>query len=184
MRQRQYNPFAPLSPRAQSRQANQFVSAQIGPLIKALNAQFARQNQAGQSAISTGTNQLAQSLAPMARQTHQIYQTAQNQERGDITALANRLNSVGGQVAGQVGQQQQAAGIGSGGIDLNKIGAGASNAGFSMGSSGLAQLISQGAAQENYSAQLPGIARLGGAQKSSNFRQQLESERFKGVSDL
>src|SRR6266498_2544525 len=180
---KRYNPFAPLTAKQQRRQARNLVNSQIMPLIQQINAEANRRNTAGQAAISSGSNALAASLAPLAAQTHQNYAEAQNVERGDVTALADRLKGLGASEAAKISGMP---GISpsSGGTDLGAIGTGASNAGFAYGSSGLAQLIAQGASAENYNAGLPGIARMGGQYAGNNFRQQIESERARGVGDI
>lgn len=166
-----YDPLAALTPKQQQKRAY----ALLGPLIAQINAQFDRQASAGGKSISDYTDLLAQRLGPMADQTHGLYAAAEAQQRADDKALADRLGALGGTVGAQAGG---ATGVPTGSVpDLASIGQRAANTGFASGSSKLAQLLAQGTATESYGRELPGIARMGGAQAIKDLTAQLESGR-------
>src|SRR6266542_508876 len=181
---KRYDPLAPTRPRALRRLARRDVNAQFLPLLAQLNREFGARSQAGQSSILAGTNELAAQLAPLAGQTHDIYAQAQGSQGAVDTALANRLSAAGVSLGGEIGGKLAAAGIPAQLNTAPAIGAGASAAGFGIGSAALSRLIGEGAAAEGYAGALPGIARLGGAQRSRQFGQQLESERAQAAGDL
>jgi len=178
-KRRRYDPFAPLNPRQQQAQARQYVNAQIQPLLKQINSEFARENQGQQNAISSATNALASQLMPQQQITHNYYQEAIGQQKGLDEALYQHLQGQGAPILqNQVGvdpSRSQA---------LQNVAQNAAAANFAQGSSGLAALIAQGASAENYSSQLPNFARMGGAWRSAELNSQMENERAKQVGDI
>jgi hypothetical protein len=173
-----YNPLAPTPPKAQRRQARRYVNSMILPLLGQLNAEFTRRSQAGQAAIGAGTANLAAALAPAAGQTQANYARARAEQQTEEAAFGNRLTAAGATLQGSLGSQLGAAGIPAAAAgNLAGIGAGAGSASAAFGSANIARLIAQGAAAQEYTGQLPNIARLGGAQRAGQLGQQLESER-------
>lgn len=183
-RRHPYNPLAPLSQKQLNQMAQRYAQAQYGPVLSQINKDYAQRAQAGASAIAGSTNQLAQALAPIAGQTHAIYGQAQQAQAGLDTGLANRLTAAGIAAQSDVGGQLAAAGQAPSPVNLGQIGAGAGAASYGLGSAALSRLVAEGAARENYGAQLPGIARLAGAQRGQDLALQLESGRQKDVGDL
>jgi hypothetical protein len=179
-----YNPLAPTRPKALRRQARADVMAQFAPLLAEINRQFGARSSAGQASILSNTNALAAQLAPLAGQTHDIYAQAQGSQSALDTALANRLTGAGASVGGEIGAKLAAAGLGGVPNEAASVGAGAAGAGFASGSADLARLIAQGAGAESYAAQLPGFARMRGAQAGHELGAQLESERAQAAGDL
>lgn len=179
----------PLSPRQQRAQVASLVNAQILPLIAQINAESARKAASGGAAITAYTDQLARRLAPLAGQTRATYQAAEQRQTADDTALANRLQGLGGDVAATL--RQQVGGIGNADAFSNLLagqasqqGAGAGAALAGMGTAAVGALRGAGAAAEAYSGQLPGISRIGGLQRLAQLRAQIESERASQVGDI
>jgi hypothetical protein len=101
------NPLAPRTPRQVRRQARYAVGATFNPLFAQLN----RREASNQAAIRDYTRSLSSMLAPIAGQIQGYYNNATAQQQGVDTALANRLNSVGGQEASALQQRLASAGL-------------------------------------------------------------------------
>lgn len=178
-----YNPLAPIPPKRLRQMARAYARAQFGPLLSQINREYGRQARAGQSSITSATQQLAAALGPQAAQTHGIYASAQGQQRSDDASLANYLAAAGHGLQNDVGGQLHAAGQ-TASTDFNRMGAGSAAAGAGMGSASLSRLVAEGAARENYASGLPAIARLGGLQRARDLELQLEAGRQKDVGAL
>lgn len=162
------------------------VRAQTAPVIANIQADYARQQKAGASAIAAGGKSLMDAFAQYAPAEKQAYDQATGQMTSLNTALANRLQGVGSGLQGELAQklaainapgaQQQAVAVGTG-----AIGAGAANAGFASGAANISDLIARGAAARDYGAKLPGIAARIGATNLRDLAAQTESGRAKAV---
>jgi hypothetical protein len=180
-----YDFLAPLNPKQRAKQAKQYVNAQYGPVLANLNADYARQARVGANTIASTTNQLATQLAPEAAHTHDIYAGAQSAQAALDAAIAAKLTGAGASLGQDVSGQLAAAGQSTApASNLTALGAGAGAASYGIGSAALSGLIGRGAAAETAAAALPGIARLGGAQRGADFLGQVESGRQKDVSAL
>jgi hypothetical protein len=164
-----YNWFQPQSPRQLKRRVNRDLQGRLG---------------SGNRAIDAYTNALASHLQPAEGRTHSNYLAAEQQQAAVDQALANRLSG-----SGQALQQDLASQLGAAGQDqapagtVGQIGAGASNAGYASGSANLSQLLSQGAAAQQFAGMLPNLARLQGQQQRGQYRSQLYSELPKLMQD-
>lgn len=176
-----YNPLAPDPNPLKS--AKRYVDALVNPMMKQITAQFDRQAAGGAGLISSYTKNLQAQLAGGAAATQQRYSQADTQLSAIDTALANRLSA-----AGQGQGSALAAKLAQAGIpqttDLGQMGAGASAAGFAKGSAGRQALLTQGAAAADYSAALPGIAGLGGAQRLGDYSAQIANQRQNALESL
>jgi hypothetical protein len=181
-----YDPFAPLTPKQQTKQVHKLVSSQTVPLISAINKEYAQHVKSGEMAIGGYTNALYRQLQPMAEQTHATYATALGQQAADDAALANRLAGVGGEVAqnlrAQTGLDPTQAAALAAAAQTQGAGAGATVAG--LGTAARGALRGAGTAAEAYAGELPGIARIAGQQQESRLRGQLEYERQRSVSGI
>jgi hypothetical protein len=126
-----------------------------------------------QASIRAGTSALAAQLAPIQGRVQAAYGQAQQGQAASDAALAQMLSGGGQQLAGDLSAQLAAAGQSTapGQAQLG-IGSGASGAAYAMGAANLGQLLAQGAAAGGFAAQLPGIARLGGAQSQAQLQGQ------------
>lgn len=183
-RRRRYNPLAPLNPRQQQALAGRYVRSQTTPLLNQINREFTGRARSGEQAIAGYTNELANRLAGMQGNVHNIYAGAQAQQQGIDSALAAKIASAGSGVGDEVGAKLAAAGLGSVPNTLANQGAGLAAASSGKGSAALSALVASGAAAESYAGAQPGIARLGGLQRARQYAAQLEAERAQQVGAL
>jgi hypothetical protein len=168
------NPLAPHTPKQVRRQARYAVGATFNPLFAQLN----RREASNQAAIRDYTRSLSSMLAPIAGQIQGYYNNAENRQQGVDTALANRLNSVGGQEASALQSRLASAGLPTDQAQrVSAVGSGAANTSAALGSANLSQLLASGAAQTAYAGKLPGIAALGGLQFAKQNLAQMEQQR-------
>lgn len=157
-----YDPFAILTPKQLRRQ----LLAQLAPFLSS-----------GSRAIGGYTDALTRALEPAARQTRATYSRAEQEQAAVDDALAKHLSGAGAALQGDLAAQLGAAGQSTDPASaVGQVGRGAAGAGYGRGSASLSQLISEGAAAENYSGHLPDIARLGGAQEQGQYRQSILSQ--------
>lgn len=157
-----YNWLMPLTPRQLRRQVNN----QLNPRIAS-----------GDRAINAYTNALAAHLMPAQANSHQIYSQAQAQQSAIDSALANRLSGAGSQVSGDLASQLSQAGQNTAPAqEIAQEGQGAGNASYASGTATLSQLLSQGAAAQQFAGMLPNIARLSGQQQQGQNRAQIMSQ--------
>lgn len=163
----------PLSEKQLRRRNRRDQQSVIGPLAKMIDARAA----SGARNLEGVYSRLAANLGTYQTQQADIYGRARTALEGYQTQGAGELQQSGGQI--NTALQQQMALSGQQGTIAPDLGRIASGQGV-RGRSELGELALRQAAAENYAAQVPGFARLAGAQGI----QQLQAQRQKEIADM
>jgi hypothetical protein len=181
-----YDPYYnPLSGAQMASQAQSMVNPTVQAAIENITKQAMVTGRAGTNAISGYTNDLYNKLTPLSGQVGDIYNAAQGEQSNVTAALANFVRDQGSHLQSQLQNQESAAGqTNAGSLQAGAVGAGASGATAAYGLSSLERLIGQGAAEQSYAAQLPGIAKIGGQQQLGQFQTGVVNDLSKQTGDI
>lgn len=171
----------PLTEQQIRQRSRQEIMAGVNPAIAAIEAAIARRSQAGSSAITGYTRELANALMPFYDSAGAIYDTAAGSQGALASALPAALVGQGQALGGELGSKlnaidaphRQVDDVSGGAV---RTGAGAGAAQSALSSAEIARLRSGQQADRAYSGAFPGIAGLQGAENTRNLQMALSRE--------
>lgn len=163
----------PLTEKQLRRRNRRDQQSVIGPLARQIDARAA----AGSRNLEGVYSRLAGNLGQYQSQQADIYGRARTALEGYQAQGASELGQSGAAIGGALQRQMELSGAqGSIAPDLGRIASGQGT----RGRAELGELALRQAATENYAAQIPGFARLAGAQGI----QQLQAQRQKDIAEM
>ncbi len=167
------DPLRPLTDRQLRRRTRRDIQSVLGPLAKQISSRAS----AGAQNIEGVYSRLASNLAGYQGQQADIYGRARSTLEGYQAQGAQDLQQSGGAINSELQRNMALSGAqGSIAPDLGRIASGQGT----RGGAELGELALRQAAAENYAAQVPGFARLAGAQGI----QQVQAQRQKDIAEM